>query len=79
MAAAMVTVPIVHRTMDIDMDVGTMAMTMCMDVSSVVTKAAAVWIKPFNFATPFNYSKIRTPQGIHPTVSPIVGTVKNHN
>ena len=35
--------------------------------------------KPFNFAIPFNYSQIHTPQGLHPTVPPDFGTAEIHN
>lgn len=33
----------------------------------------------FNFSTLFNYSKIRTPQGLLPTVPPDFGTAEIHN
>ena len=36
-------------------------------------------IIPFNFAIPFNYSKITTPQGLHPKVPPDFGTTEIHN
>ena len=35
--------------------------------------------KPFNFAIPFNYSKIHTPQGLHPTMPPDIGPAEIHN
>ena len=38
------TVPTAHHPTDTDMGDGIMAMTMCMDVSSVVIKATAAWI-----------------------------------
>ena len=34
---------------------------------------------PFNFAIPFNYSKIRTPQGLHPTVRSDSGMAEINN
>lgn len=38
-----------------------------------------LYMEYFDFATPFNYSEIRTPQGLHPTVPPGFGTVEMHN
>ena len=35
--------------------------------------------KPFNFAIPFNYSIIRTPQGLHHTMPTNYGAEKAHN
>lgn len=40
-------------------------------------KKAATWARPhFYFATLSNYSKIRTPQGLHPTVTPNFGAAE---
>ena len=33
-------------------------------------------IKSFNFAIPFNYSKIHTPQGLHPTLQSGIGAAE---
>ena len=37
------------------------------------------WIKPFNFAIPFNYSEIRTPQVLNSSVPPDFGTAEINN